>query len=63
MLEANLDGTSTEYFPVEPSADRLLALLATCSRRIGATWSSGRAFRAAVFGRGSPPRLSLLDGT
>jgi hypothetical protein len=64
MLEHNLDGTTTEYFPIEPSEPTLLALL----REVFEThWHEvvfGPCIQGAVFEARfkAPPRLSVLDG-
>ena len=64
IVEENLDGSRTEYFAVECTEARLLALLREVFE---AHWEHvifGPCIEGAVFeGRfGRPPRLSLLDG-
>ena len=64
MLEHNLDGTTTEYFVVEPSADRLLAFLRDVFETHWREVIFGPCIEGAVFETRftAPPRLSLLDG-
>ena len=64
MLEHNLDGTETEHFPVEPSEERLLALLRDVFERHWREVAFGPCIQGAVFEGHftAPPRVSLLDG-
>jgi hypothetical protein len=64
MLEHNLDGTSTEHFPVEPTEERLLALLRAVFEEHWQEVVFGPCIQGAVFGARftTPPHLRLLDG-
>jgi hypothetical protein len=64
MLEHNLDGTTTESFPVEPSEDRLLALLRDVFEVHWRDVIFGPCIQGAVFEARftAPPHLTLLDG-
>src|SRR5438552_2515158 len=62
--EQNLDGTTTEYFEVEPRPSTLLAVLRGMFARHWRELVFGPCIQGAVFeGRFvAPPRLSTLDG-
>lgn len=64
MREHNLDGTSTEYFPVEPTPDRLLGLLRAVFEEHWRDVVFGPCIQGAVFEArcAAPPRLTLNDG-
>ena len=64
MLEHNLDGTTTEYFPVDPSEPRLLALLRDVFEMHWRQVIFGPCIQGAVFEARftAAPRLTLLDG-
>ena len=61
---ANLDGSATDYFPIECAESRLLALLREVFEEHWAQVIFGPCIEGAVFeGRFEErPRLSLLDG-
>ena len=62
--ERNLDGTTTEYFEVEPSPATLLAILRGMFARHWRELVFGPCIQGAVFeGRFvAPPRVTTLDG-
>ena len=62
--EQNLDGTTTEYFEVEPSEATLLAILRGLFEKNWRELIFGPCIQGAVFeGRFvTPPRLTTLDG-
>lgn len=64
MLEDNLDGTTTEYFPIEPTLERLLALLRAVFEEHWHEVVFGPCIQGAVFEARftARPRVTLLDG-
>ena len=64
MLEHNLDGTTTEYFPVEPTEERLLALVREMFEEHWGEVVFGPCIQGAVFEARftSRPHVTLLDG-
>jgi hypothetical protein len=64
MLEYNLDGTATETFAVEPTEERLVALLREIFEESWAEVVFGPCIQGAVFEArfSARPRVTLLDG-